>query len=169
MSRGPLFTVITMLSVGVICACSSFRPRASSGAIAKGGQFEPRRPGDRPAGGDIGGRGIPVGAPAAVAGRAVGDVRRVCRTGSRPSGWIAVAYVSAGEGDCPALAKSDSSATVAVLTYHIDLPIDAVLDVCADEPAPRGWTIDDAVADATGNCPGVERKGSSTYRIRRVR
>jgi hypothetical protein len=80
-----------------------------------------------------------------------------------------VAYVSAGEGDCPAQAKSDSGATVAVLTYHADLPIDAVLDVCADEHAPRGWAIDDSVADASDSCPGVERKGSSTYRIRRVR
>ena len=169
MSRVSLFTVVTMLSAGVLCACTSFRPRASSGPSSKGGLLQPRRPSDAPAGGDIGGRRLPVGAPAAVAGREVGGVRRVCRTGSRPSGWIAVAYVSAGEGDCPAVARSDSSATVAVLTYYADLPLEAVLDVCADEPAPKGWTVDDALADASDSCHGVERNGSSTYRIRRVR
>lgn len=170
MSRATLFTVITMLSAGVLCACSSFRPRASTGSGSNGGRFEPRRPGDTRTGGDIGGRGLPVGAPAAVAGRAVGGVRRVCRTGSRPRGWIAVAYVSAGEGDCPALSKSDSgaTATVAVLTHHADLPLDTELDVCADEPTPRGWIKHDTVADASDACPGAERNGSSTYRIRRV-
>jgi hypothetical protein len=80
-----------------------------------------------------------------------------------------VAYVSANEGDCPALARSDSGVTVAVLTYYADRPRDAVLDVCADEPVPSGWVIDDAVADASDSCPGVERNGSSTLRIRRVR
>ena len=79
--------------------------------------------------------------------------------------------MSAGEGDCPTLARGDSTATAAtaaVLTYYADLPLDAVLDVCADEPVPRGWTIDDTAADASDSCPGVERKGSSTYRISRV-
>ena len=169
MSRTTLVTVVTMLSVGVLCACSGFRPRESSGPTSTGGPLQPGRRGSAPAAGDIDGRRIPVGAPPAIAGRAVGGVRRVCRTGSRPSGWIAVAYVSAGEGDCPARTGRDSSAAVAVLTYHADLPVDAVLDVCADEPTPRNWTIDDTATDASDSCPGVERKGSSTYRIRRVR
>jgi hypothetical protein len=170
MSRATLFAVTTMLSAGALCACTSFRPHAHTGTGSKGGMFEPRRPGSTPEGGDIGGRRIPVGAPTAVAGRSTGGVRRVCRTGSRPSGWIAVAYVSAEEGDCPALARSDSSATAAVLTYYADLPLEAGLDVCADEPVPSGWAIDDTVADASESCPGAKkRNGSTTYHMRRVR
>jgi len=171
MSRATLFTVVTLLSAGVLSACTSVRPhaRSGSGAGSNGGMYEPRRPGSTPAGGDLGGWGLPVGAPTAVAGREAGGVRRVCRTGSRPSGWIAVAYVTAGEGDCPAVARSDSSASVAVLTYYADLPLQAVLDVCADEPVPKGWTVDDTAADANDSCPGVARNGTSTYRIRRVR
>jgi hypothetical protein len=56
-----------------------------------------------------------------------------------------------------------------VLTYYADRQIDAVLDVCADEPLSRGWTVDDAPADVSDSCPGAERNGSSSYRIRRVR
>ena len=66
------------------------------------------------------------------------------------------------------MARSDSSATVAVLTYYADLPLEAVLDVLPTS-RPKGWTVDDAVADASDSCHGVERNGSSTYRIRRVR
>ena len=170
MPRATLFTVVALLSAGVLSACSGFRPRASTSTGTRGGVYGPRRPGNAPSGGDIDGRRLPVGAPAAVAGRAAGGVRRVCRTGSRPRGWIAVAYVSSGEGDCPALSKSDSgaTATVAVLTHYVDLPLETVLDVCADEPTPRGWVKDDSVADASDSCPSAERNGSSTYRIRRV-
>ena len=66
--------------------------------------------------------------------------------------------------------KSDSgaTATVAVVTYHADLPRDAVLDVCADELTPRGWVRDDTAADASDSCSGAGKNGSSTYRIRRV-
>ena len=167
MSRATLFTVIT-LAASVLSACTAVRPRASTtgSGSSRGGLVEPRRPGRSPGGSDIGERGLPVGTPAAVAGRAAGSVRRVCRTGSRPSGWIAVAYVSAGEGDCPA--RSDSAATVAVLTYYPDLPRDAVLDVCADEPVPRNWMKDDTGPDASDSCPGAVKSGSTTKRIRRV-
>lgn len=56
-----------------------------------------------------------------------------------------------------------------MLTHFADNPLDAVLDVCADEPLPSGWVKDDTVADASDSSPGVERNGSSTYRMRRVR
>jgi hypothetical protein len=169
MSRTTLFTAIALLSAGALYACTSLRPHVRTAATSRGGLLEPHHPGDAPAGRDIGGAGRPVGEPGAVAGGAVQGVRRVCRTGSRPSGWIAVAYVSARDGDCPVRAKGDSSATAAILTYYADRPRDAILDVCADEPVPSGWIIDDTVADASDSCPGVERNGSSTSRIRRVR
>jgi hypothetical protein len=169
MSRATVVSVLTMLSAGVLCACSSFRPHSRPGTGSRGGLFEPRRAGDGSDGGGIGGRVLPAGSPAPGAGRAAGGTRRVCRTASRPSGWIAVAYVSASEGECDGLAKADSGATAAVLTYYADRPIAATVEVCADEPVPRGWTIDDAASEPSESCPGVERHGSSTYSIRRLR
>ena len=168
MSRATLLTVVTLLSAGTLAACSGFRLHSNT-VSSRGGLGAPGRPAGGADGGDITGRGLPAGAPAAVAGRGSSGVRRVCRTGARPRGWIAVAYVSSGEGDCPALVKSDSSVTVAVLAYYADRAVDAVLDVCADEPVPRGWAVEDSAADGSDSCPGVTRNGSSTYRIRRVR
>ncbi|MFL5617176.1 MAG: hypothetical protein ACJ79A_02135 [Gemmatimonadaceae bacterium] len=167
MSRAT--SVMTMLSAGVLCACSSFRPHSRTGSGSRGGLFVPRRPDDAPGEDGIDGRVLPAGSPSPGAGRAVGGTRRVCRAGSRPSGWIAVAYVSASDGECDGLTKADSGATAAVLTYYADRPIAATLEVCADEPVPRGWTIDAATSDPSDSCPGVERHGSSTYSIRRLR
>jgi len=77
--------------------------------------------------------------------------------------------VKGADGECAIRARGDSSFTVAVLAHYSDLEVAEVLDVCADERVPRGWTIDDTNAEASAACPGVERKGSSTFRMRRVR
>ena len=169
MSRASLLTAVSVLTVGVLCACTSFRPRVSTTNGGRGGPRLGPSAGEASTRGGIGTRGDPVGAPAATAGRAGVDSRRVCRSGARPSGWIAVAYVSAVEGECRVRATSDSNSTAAILTYYADRPVAALLDVCADEPVPRGWVIDEAAADASDACPGVDRNGSSTHRIRRVR
>jgi hypothetical protein len=168
--RATAFGVITILSAGVFCACSSFRPHVRTPSAPRGGVFEPRRPGDATSGGgDIGGQVPRVGVAGSMAGRAVEGSQRVCRNASRPSGWIAVAYVSASADECAMRARSDSSAAVAIITFYADRPLGTVLDVCADEPLPRGWTIDEADGEGGDGCPGVERKGSSTFRMRRVR
>ncbi|HEX7980226.1 MAG TPA: hypothetical protein VF461_16570 [Gemmatimonadaceae bacterium] len=163
MTRAGLLTAVTMLSVGVLCACSSFRPRASSTSSGgQGGVLQPGASAGR-------GRRLPGGAAVGDDGRIDRESRRSCRKGSRAAGWIAIAYVKGADGDCPGLAPRDSGATVAVLVYYANRPLDDVLDVCADERVPRGWTIDETDADASDACPGAERKGSSTVRIRRVR
>jgi hypothetical protein len=77
--------------------------------------------------------------------------------------------VRGGDGECSIRAKGDSGFTVAVLAYYAGRKREEVLDVCADERVPRDWRIDDTDAEVSDACPGVERKGSSTYRIRRVR
>lgn len=169
MSRAILLTAISMLSVGALSACTSFRPYARTDNGVKGRVFGPARPGEASTAGDIGTRGRPAQGPATVVGRAGVDSRRACRAGSRPPGWIAIAYVSAAEGDCPVRSQSDSGATAAILTYFAERPVAAVLDVCADERIPSGWAIDAAPADAADACPGVERNGVSAHRIRRVR
>jgi len=92
--------------------------------------------------------------------------RRVCRTGSWPSGWIAVAYESASGDECP---KGKADYPVALLVSYRDQPSNATLDVCADQPVPTNWRVDEESADV-GNCPGAVRGGgSATKRIRRVR
>jgi hypothetical protein len=101
------------------------------------------------------------------------EERRVCRTSTRPRGWIAVAYVSAPE-QCPARAGADSAAaaaTMAVITPYEDRPLGTVLDVCADEPRPTGWNpVFDESTEDTGSCPGAGRgDGPTTRRIRRIR
>jgi hypothetical protein len=165
MTRAGLLTAAAMLSVGVLCACSSFRPRASS-TSSRGGLDGTLKPGASPGRG----RQLPGGAAVGDDGRVDRESRRSCRKGTRPSGWIAIAYVKGvGEDDCPGLARSDSGFTVAVLVYYANHKLDETLDVCADERVPRGWTIDETEADASDACPGAERKGSSTVRIRRVR
>ena len=70
--RVTALTVITILSAGVFCACSSFRPHTRTTPTSTGTVLEPRGPGDAtPDGGDIGARVPRVGEPGAAAGRSV--------------------------------------------------------------------------------------------------
>lgn len=102
-------------------------------------------------------------------GRAVAEARRVCRSDARPAGWIAIAYVG-DEGACRTRAPGDSMPMAAILTRYEVLAPETVLEVCADERIPRGWTwARTPSADASDSCPGAEREGgSTTRRIRRL-
>ncbi len=141
-------------------------------------------------------RGIDVGAPRDAAGPRVGTLpgavdsvprrppvgpvqpgapiadpgaeRRVCRA-SRPTGWIAVAYLPGD--DCPRAAGDATNATAALVVRLAGRGPNAVLDVCADERVPRGWRVERrAIVDAAGRCPGAAPDGrSAVMRIRRVR
>ena len=98
----------------------------------------------------------------------VGDGQQVCRTDARPRGWIAVAYVAA-DGACSKGARGKAEPMIAVLTRHADLPVHSTLDVCADEQIPTGWVRERTPSTETNDsCPGAERDGSTTLRIRRV-
>ena len=132
-----------------------------------------------------GGIGIPTGIPTRTApdpavaptGGTRGDLpsttehptasesRRICRSGSWPRGWIAVAYEAASGDECPKGGKS--AYPVAVLVRYASQPRDATLDVCADQRIPQNWTAEAESTDV-GQCPGAERDGrSATKRIRR--
>ena len=118
--------------------------------------------------GDRGERGRSIGRPVIEAGRMVGDGRTICRTDSRPRGWIAVAYVAAN-GECAKRAPGDSVPMSAILTRYAGLAANTVLEVCADQNVPRGWVHDSTPSgDGTDSCPGAARDGSTTRRIRRL-
>jgi hypothetical protein len=140
------------------------------GDALTGRSVSPRGPVDPSAGGDLGGQGVPVAARGNDGSHAVADERRVCRSGSRPSGWVAVAYVS-GNGQCPARSGSDSAFSAVVLARYTVLPVHATLDVCADERVPQGWVVDGTQpGDVSESCPGAgPNGGSATRRIRRAR
>jgi hypothetical protein len=163
--RGLTLTIAGALAV--TAACSNFRPHAGS-TTTRPGIFD-GQPGAPGSNGDIGGRGLPSRRPDAGTENTVAgaDARRVCRASSRPNGWIAVAYV-AGDG-CAARTSADSSYSIAVLTRYFDLPVNAVLEVCADEPIPANWTLDATEAMPSDACPGVKGDRASTTRyIRRL-
>jgi len=175
----PYRAAVFIVSLAVVAACGSVgvRPRASAtggtggtgGTLGPRGTITPHGPIDPAAGGDLGGQGVPA-ARGRDGARVVADERRVCRGGSRPRGWIAVAYVP-GNGECPAHAGGDSVYTAAILARYADRPRDTILDVCADERLPSGWVVEQAgVSDVNGSCPGASRNGGSeTRRIRRAR
>lgn len=139
-------------------------PGTSTGVAPLGRPADPTAPGD--AGAD--GRARASDPRVAAAGHTSGEQRRVCRSGNRPRGWIAVAYVL-GAGDCPLHVGRDTVYTAAVLTRYAGLPIGSLLDVCADEHVPAGWTREAPDPENVGDsCPGSTRNGgSATYRIRR--
>ena len=85
--------------------------------------------------------------------------KRVCRVGSWPAGWIAVAYAS-GSSECPARVGADSGYTVAELVRFDDRAFGTVLEVCADQTTPFNW-IEDRKADRVGGtCPGAAKPGA---------
>lgn len=164
--RRSMLTIAGVLAIAA--ACSNVRPHSGS-RTSRPGIFD-GQPGAPGAAGDIGGRGLPSRRPDAGTERAVAgaDARRVCRTSSRPDGWIAVAYVS-GDG-CVARTSADSSYSVALLTRYSDVPVDLVLEVCADERIPRNWVQDETDAMPSDACPGAKGNHASTTRyIRRLR
>jgi len=91
--------------------------------------------------------------------------QRICRSGSWPRGWIAVAYEAASGNECP---QGRGRYPVAVLVRYASQPPNATLDVCADQPTPANWATDDSADE--GQCPGAAKDGgSATKRIHRVR
>jgi hypothetical protein len=152
------------LAAALLAGCASVRVRGddSPARTGRNGLGIPARttadptlaPADAPRG------DVPSATPHATAS----ESRRVCRSGSWPSGWIAVAYEAASGDECP---KGNTGYPVAVLVRYTSQPKDATLDVCADQRVPQSWTAESESTDV-GQCPGAERDGrSATKRIRR--
>ena len=132
-----------------------------------------------PAGWATGGPGTAIGPDSSlfargrerrpVAAGGADGVRRVCRAGSWPRGWVAVAYEAAGDG-CPGAAgsvgeRAGSAAPVAVIVRADLSPVGARLDVCADQPVPARWVWrDDETPDNPDACPGASRRGRPAVR-----
>jgi hypothetical protein len=152
-------------ALAITAACANFHPHVGqsprSGAVIGTGRTQ-----DPTVAGDIGGRGLPSGRPGAATQTATAgpDARRICRTSSRPTGWIAVAYV-AGDASCASRSSADSAHAVAVLTRYDILPVSAVLEVCADERIPKNWVPDATPAVPSDACPGVNGNPTSTTRL----
>ena len=162
------FTLTIAGALAITAACANFRPHVGS-TTTRPGIFD-GQPGAPGSVGDIGGRGLPSRPPATETQGTVArtDARRICRMSTRPNGWIAVAYV-AGDG-CAARSSADSSYSIAVLTRYGDVPVDAVLEVCADERNPADWVPDHTHATPSDACPGAKGDAGSTTRyIRRLR
>ena len=104
------------------------------------------------------------GSPSSVDG-----VRRVCR-GSRPSGWLAIDYVSDSIA-CPAQANREAFGTALIIRYD-DVNVGELLAVCADQTVPTNWTRDRFDPDDP-RCPRRTSEKESTVPtvmlIRRVR
>ena len=98
------------------------------------------------------------------------DTRRVCRSGPRPSGWIAISYETSAS-ECPRVgdAGGRDDYNVATIARYDTQPLGQTIEVCADQSTPTGWTDDhddDRVGDA---CPGASKDGTSATKvIRRV-
>jgi hypothetical protein len=100
------------------------------------------------------------------------EERRVCRTGGWPRGWVAVAYESAGESECPARADSERERGVAIIRRLDGTPVGGVLEVCADQGVPRDWTrewTDEPRAMATRCAGATKGDARDTMVIRRLR
>ncbi len=130
----------SLLSVVLVAAaCVSVRMR--------GGQSDPDQLGSDRTGRAVG--------PAVVAinPRASGSsVRRVCRLGGTPRGWIAIGYVAADTTECPKAAAELDPYPIAILARYDSLMVGARLTVCADQRVPRGWTRE-PVVEAGEQCP----------------
>lgn len=97
-----------------------------------------------------------------------GVVRRVCRTGTTPGGWIAISY--AFDPDCPRSPDPEDSSNAAVIQRYSNQPVGARLTVCADQKLPMGWTRDPDQGPEDG-CPGasVGEGQRQTFVMRRIR
>ena len=90
------------------------------------------------------------------------ELRYQCRSENPPSGWVITSYQISSE--CPT--QTDTEYNRAVLRSLQPYRVNDTLDVCADQPVPRGWLRDGA--PETG-CPGarVETDSPTMMRIRR--
>jgi hypothetical protein len=153
-------TRLAVVIVLLTAACSGAGVRTTRGSPGTPGSrplFDPTKPMSGPAGTDQ------IETPDRMNTRTSSDARRVCRGTSMPSGWIAVAYETATEGECPA--RGDGTPRrVAVIVRYGDYPVGATLDVCADQPLPRRWEIvRDEHVDG-GACPGAAKDGASAMK-----
>jgi len=152
------------LAATCLVGCASVRARGgdTSPATGRGGFGIPARPAADPTLAPTGGTRGDL--PSTTEHPTASESRRICRSGSWPTGWIAVAYEAASGDECP---KGKSAYPIAVLVRYASQPRDATLDVCADQPVPQNWTAEAESTDV-GQCPGAERDGrSATKRIRR--
>lgn len=161
--RSSLMLVLIVAAVG-----------SSSCAVFEGARIRPRLSSDRVANDDI----IPARRtdpldPGRVAdtrtptsGGATG--RRVCVASGWSREWIATAY-ELGATDCPR-SRGGSEGKAAIIVRHDVQPWSTVLEVCADEPLPRGWQeISRIEGDPERRCPGARSGGASAVKqIRRT-
>jgi hypothetical protein len=96
-------------------------------------------------------------------------VDRVCRARGVPRGWVATAYVSAGEA-CPRWRDDDGGYNAAVIERHEGRPVGTRMTVCADQGVPRGW-MRETMRDTRVQCVGarVAEGRPTTMVIRRER
>ena len=131
-----------------------------SGFAVRSGQGDEPIPG--PDTGPVPGR---VGSAGDLNGASGASRQTVCRSASRPRGWVAVDYVEGGS------ACGNVGYTAVVLQRLAPFPEGSLLLVCTGQSIPRGWqrvSGDDPVS--SGQCPrnpGDTRTGSTVMQIER--
>lgn len=167
MSLRPLPLAAAALLVG----CAALQPssvgirggRSTSGARPRVGDL-PNDPAAGPTA-DPSRADVPAGPRRTTA---AATTRRICRSGSRPAGWIAVAYEAESGDECPRAGTTASEHPIAVYVRYAGQPVQTTLEICADQPIPFEW-VDDGAVDS-GQCPGAGPDGASAMkRIRKVR
>jgi hypothetical protein len=122
--------------------------------------------------GTPGSPGDPSGAvgtlpPGTAGGRPAVD--RACRAHGVPRGWVATAYVSAGDA-CPRWRDDESVYNAAVIERLEGRAVGTRMTVCADQGVPRTWRRE-TVRDTRAQCVGarVAEGRPTTMVIRRYR
>lgn len=142
-----------MLIVGVLvlAGCSGFGVRA--------GPSEPI-PGP-----DTGPRPGAIGREGEVSGSSGPSRQTVCRSASRPRGWVAVDYVEGGS------ACGSGGYNAMVLQRLAPLPVGSLLIVCAGQSIPGNWHRISGDNISSGQCPrnpGAKGAGPTVMQIERT-
>src|SRR4051812_12717092 len=113
-ARARSSLLVVVLAAGCATLEPSVRPRTADTAGRRGGLGVPSLDPGRGTAAEPGRGDLPTSTehPAASA------ERRVCRTGSWPSGWIAVAYEAASGTECPQSGARADGHPVAVLVRY---------------------------------------------------
>jgi hypothetical protein len=113
-------------------------------------------------------RGPRAGTAVARSGtpRSIDEVRRVCR-GSRPSGWLAIDYVSDTIA-CPSPTNREAFGTALIVRYE-GVNVGEMLSVCADQTVPTNW-IRDSYDPDDPRCPRrASNQGSTAPTVMLIR
>jgi hypothetical protein len=97
--------------------------------------------------------------------------RQICRNTSIPHGWIAVDYVSSPSCS-PLGGTGELGANSALIVQYGTLPVDTILQACADQHLPQNWMREpeepsDVASTQCPRRPGDTRTGATIVRIRR--